>query len=171
MKEVTWWQYSNLLRLIAKFKLRWDIRKYGDGNYIKYLHTANRQKWQNVVTSFEDIKSVAAARNVPVLLVIFPLIGGSLWAQNEPRSMQDSWWADYPLLELHKQVAGMANEKDISVLDLYENFLRYSDKQLKVSPSDGHPSKIGHEVAAHAIYQWLMMNKEKLYFSRSGNSE
>lgn len=170
-QEVRWWQYSNLLRLVAKLKLRWDIKKYGDGNYTKYLHSANRRKWQSVVTSFEDIKRVADARNICVLLVIFPLIGDSLWGQKEPKNTQDRWWTDYPFLELHKQVAGMANEKDISVLDLYENFLRYSDKQLKVSPSDGHPSKIGHEVAAHAIYQWLMMNKEKLYFSRSGNSE
>ena len=64
-QEVRLWQHSHLLRLIASFKQRRDINKYGKGNYTEYLHAVNGRKWQSVVASLKDIKSVAAERNIP----------------------------------------------------------------------------------------------------------
>ena len=157
-QEVSWWQYSNVLRLIAKAKQLWDVKKYGAGDYYRYLHATNGQKWQSVVSSLEEIKSVAAEKKIPVLLSIFPITGN--------RS-----WADYPYKDLHQQVINIANEKGIYVVDLYENFSQYPSQVLMVSPVDNHPSKLGHEVAAYAIYQWIVANKEKLIFFRPENSE
>lgn len=157
-QEVSWWQYSNLLRLIAKAKQHWDIKKYGAGNYFRYLHATNGQKWQSVVVSLEEMKSVSAKRKIPILLVIFPV--------TKNRS-----WADYPYQDLHQQVTDITNKNGIYVLDLYEDFSQYHSQELMVGPHDNHPSKIGHEVAAYAIYQWIVVNKEKIIVARSENSE
>ncbi len=157
-QEVSWWQYSNLLRLIAKAKQRRDRKKYGAGDYFRYLHATNEHKWQSVIVALEEIKRVAAERKIPVLLAIFPV--------TKNRS-----WADYPYQDLHQQVTDTANEKGIYVIDLYDNFSQYSSQELMVSPHDNHPSKIGHEVAAHAIYQWIVANKEKIIVSRPENNE
>ncbi len=157
-QKVSWWQHSNLLRFIAKLKLGWDILIHGEGNYIRYLHATNRQKWQSVVTSLEDIKNVATESNIPVLLVIFPAI-------------KDRSWGDYPHKDLHKQIADTAKEKGIYVVDLFANFSKYRGQELMASPRDGHPNKIGYEVAAHAILQWILMNKEEVIVSRIDNSE
>jgi lysophospholipase L1-like esterase len=148
--KVSWWQYSNLLRLFAKAKRRWDIKKYGAGDYLRYLHATNGQKWQSVVGALEEIKNAAAERKITVLLVIFPPISNGSWAE-------------YKYLDLHQQIADTANEKGIFVVDLYGDLSQYPSKVLRISPHDWHPSKIGHEVAAHTIFKWIVMNKEKIF--------
>jgi len=155
---VSWWQYSNLLRLIAKAKKGWDVRRDGAGDYLRYLHATKGKNWQSVVFALEEMRSVAAERRIPVLLAIFPVT-------------QNKSWADYPYQDLHQQVTNVANEKGIFVVDLYESFSQYPSQVVMVSPHDNHPSKIGHEVAAHALYQWIVANKEKIIVSRPENSE
>jgi len=133
-QETELWQYSSLLRLVAKFINSQDIRAYGEGNYTKYLHATDGKKWQSVVAALKDISSVAAEKDIPVLLTIFPII-------------QDRPWSDYPYQELHKQIAGTANENGIYVVDLYEKYSRYPAKKLRVS--DGHPNRGGDTRLLH----------------------
>lgn len=144
-RDPVWWQNSNLLRLIAKAKRDWDVLRLGSGDYFRYLHSTKSYKWQSAVDALEDIESVAAAKEIPVLLVIFPFV--------EPES-----WANYPYKELHQQVADAANEVGIHVVDLYEDMSGYSAEALMVIPDDSHPSQLGHKVAAEAIYQWIAEN-------------
>jgi len=146
-QEVKWWQRSNLLRLIAKTKNQWDIQKYGNGDYFRYLHSANGRKWQSVVDSLEEIISIAETKNIPVLLVIFPI------TENAP-------WTEYPYLDLHQQIANTARETGICVIDLFENFSLYPGHSLMVGPyvGDPHPHRFGHELAASAIYEWIAEN-------------
>ncbi len=145
-QDVSWWQYSNVLRLVVKAKFHWDIKKYGGGDYFRYLHAVDGRKWQSVVASFEEIKRIAAKRKTPVLLVIFPQI------KNKP-------WADYPYHDLHHQVSAVANENGIDVIDLFHSYSRYPGNQLSTNYDNTHPSELGHILAANAIYRWIAANK------------
>jgi lysophospholipase L1-like esterase len=133
-----------------------DLKLLGQGDHTKYLH-AHPRKWQSVVDGFEKIGAIGRQRNVPILLLIFPMT-------KEP-------WADYPYRNLHQQVANAAIAKNIQVLDLYDYFSRFSPEKLMVVPGDSHPSKFGHELAARAVYQWIIDNERSLSFLTHNGSE
>jgi lysophospholipase L1-like esterase len=148
-QETSWWQYSNILRLVVKVKNNWDIMLLGKGDYIEYLH-AHQLKWQSVVEGLNKIGSIAKERNIPVLLLIFPMTRKS--------------WTDYPYRKLHEQVGNTAKEKGLYLIDLYDHFSQYPPEDLMVAPGDSHPSRLGHELTAHAIYQWICVNHHLFSF-------
>ena len=151
-QEPRWWQYLNVSRLVARSKNSLEIKVLGEGDYIKYLH-AHHQKWQSVVEGLEKIGTLGQKRKIPILLLIFPMTGKS--------------WTVYPYRNLHQQVANIAKEKDLKVLDLYDYFSQFHPEELMVAPRDAHPSKFGHELTARAIYQWMLANNHLFYFSVS----
>lgn len=144
-QKPSWWQYSHLLRLIAKGKHAWDIKRLGNGNYIRYLH-CHHDKWMSVVHAFGEIKSIADSQGIHVLLVIFP----------EIPSMSIRRWEHYPYKDLHSKIAETAREKDFFILDLYDVFTAYHPGDLRVSDSDGHPNKLGHYLVAIEIANKLL---------------
>lgn len=143
-QEPTWWQYSNVLRLVASAKRFWDIQRYGAGDYFRYLHAKDLKYWQSVVAAFTRISEVAETNNIPVLLVIFP------------RTSQIG--PDYSYQDIHQQIAQTAKGRNIQVLDLLDSFMPHTRQALMVKPDDAHPSELGHEIAAGAIYEWLGQN-------------
>lgn len=153
-QKPSWWQYSNILRLIAKAKNGADISLVGDGDYIRYLHAPQQEKWQSVVQAFEKIDSMTRVRNIPVLLAIFPMI-------------PEKSWSKYRYKDLHHQVATAATRKGFYVIDLYDAYSVYPAEHLRVSSSDRHPNKLGHQLAANVIYDWLLKNGEMFAFRLS----
>jgi hypothetical protein len=147
-QEPSWWQHSALLRMLARCKNVLDIRRFGGGDYLRYLHSPQRAKWQGVVEAFHRMAAMAHARNCPVLLLIFP-------------ATRAEGWATYPYRDLHQQVTSAARGAGFDVIDLYDVFSRYAPKDVMLSPKDDHPTPLGHELAAAAIHQW-MLDHEKL---------
>jgi lysophospholipase L1-like esterase len=145
-QEPSWWQYSSLLRLVAEAKNRWDIRRWGDRDYFRYLHSPGHAKWQSVVEAFNDVAQVTQERGIPALVVIFP-------------HTSEMPWADYPYRDLHRQVANAGEEAGLDVVDLYDEFSRHPPRNL-MAPDDRHPSEFGHEVAAEAIYEWICRERK-----------
>ncbi len=150
--ELWWWQHSNLLRLVVKLKNHWDVMTLGEGDYYRYLHAPRQRKWQSVLDAFNKIGTISQKHDIPVLVLIFPV------ATERP-------WAGYPYLDLHHQVTAAAKRNSLYVVDLYYNFSRYPPKKLTVSRTDNHPSKLGHQVAASAIYHWILTNRALYSFS------
>ena len=150
-----WWHYSNTLRLISGVKRSWHIKKLGEGDYYKYLHSPKQKKWQTVVDPFRKIYIITKDQNIPVLVLIFPM------TFNFP-------WEYYPYRHLHQQVVNIVNEIGLHVVDLYPYFSQYSSKELMVSPIGHHPSTLGHRVAADAIYQWIVANNDLFDFVPEG---
>ncbi len=138
--EPTWWQHSNLLRLLAKLKNHWDVMSLGEGDYYRYLHSPRKRKWQSVVEAFNKIGTISRKHDIPVLLLIFPV------ATETP-------WIDYSYRDLHDQIANTAKKSGLYVVDLYDHFSRYAPDKLIVGQTDNHPNTFGHKVAASAIYQ------------------
>lgn len=135
-----WWQRFELCRLVASLEHSLEVQWLGEGDYIRYLH-ASARKWRSVVEGFEKIGALGRARKIPVLLLIFPWTNGP--------------WADYPYGDLHRQVAAAAKANRIEVLDLLGAYSELPPERLMVEAGDAHPSKLGHEIAARAIREWM----------------
>jgi lysophospholipase L1-like esterase len=140
------WQRLNLLRLVAFAKWRWDVRRLGRGDYVRYLHAPGQDRWRSVESAFAGMRRLTAPRGVPVLLVIFP------WSL-------ESSWADYPYGDLHEQVADAARRHGLEVLDLLPVFARYDPMSVRAAPGDPHPSELGHHLCAFAIRDWIVANR------------
>ena len=158
-----WWQFSHLFRLIARVKYNWDGERLGGGNHVKYLHAEGEDKWIGVVDAFSDIKDMTSRRRIKVLVVIFPILKKEL--------QEKTWngWSDYPYKGLHKQVSHLATSNDFQVIDLYEAYFAYRPRDLFVSPWDGHPNRLGHDLAARAIAEKHLA--EHSYFFKTKNQE
>ncbi len=154
-RKTRWWQYFHLFRMIARVEHNREIRQLGGGDYYKYLHAEAGQKWHSVVQAFSEIHDLTSTRRIPVLVVIFPIVYGKLWAET---------WADYPYLKIHKQVADLAIRNGFHVIDLYEVYRHYAPRDVIISPFDDHPAGLGHELAARAIAEKLL-GQGSLFFT------
>ncbi|MEN8182956.1 MAG: SGNH/GDSL hydrolase family protein [Myxococcota bacterium] len=147
-EHVRWWQRSNLLRLLASARHRLEVRVRGRGDYYRYLHHPDGAKWKSVEAAFARIAELTRGRGVPALVVIFPMI------------LQSSW-AEYPNRDLHQQVAELAHAHGLHVLDLYETFSSEAVAAIRSGPGDAHPSARGHALAAMAIRQWMIDHQRR----------
>ena len=148
-----WWRRFRIFRLPGDAKTNWDIRRLGGGDYYVYLHAPGEKNWRSVVDSFRGIREVTAARDIKVLVVIFPEL--TIRFKGKP-------WADYPYRKLHQQVADLARANGFQVLDLIEAFSHYPSQDVVLPWTDDHPSPLGHAVAARAIEAKLLA--ESAYF-------
>ncbi len=136
---VEWWQHSHLLRLVAQVGWESDVRRFGEGDYHRYLFN-DEERWESVVAAFEDIARTAGEMDVRVLLAVFPRIP-------EPRET----WDDYLYEDVHRRIGELGRRNGFVVMDLYPRFRRVSPRRLGVSKGDRHPNNLGHYLAARAI--------------------
>jgi len=149
-EEDEWWQHSALLRLMLRTRFRWQIETQGDGDYFRYLHHPEGEKWQSVVTAFGDMGRITAEREIPILLVIFPLTKGLPWDE-------------YEYGDLHEQITAAAQNAGFEVIDLHDVYSKRACLDVMVSPSNNHPSKLGHRLAARAIHEWIRAREDELF--------
>ncbi len=138
--EPKWWQYSHVLRLVARGVKRIGVIVVGGGDYFRYLH-ANQQTWKQVVAGFEAIREITASADARVIVLIFPIIGSD--------------WSNYPYRDIHQKVGALAIENGFQVVDLLDYYGTYSPEELKVSADDGHPNALAHALAAQAVLETL----------------
>ncbi len=88
---------------------------------------------------------IAKQHNLPVIIVLFPVIF----------NMENYQWTD-----IHKQVSNAALRLDFKVLDLLPEYQKYKQSDLQVDNGDHiHPNKIGHKIASDALYSFLQNNE------------
>jgi hypothetical protein len=85
--------------------------------------------------------------NIPVLVLIFPVMTGIQWKA-------------YPYQDLHRQVSAAARSAGFDVIDLHDRFSKVGQKMLMVSPRDGHPNKLAHELVARVVSEWLQRSRD-----------
>ena len=153
--ETKWWQNFNITRLAAKFKYLYDLKTLGNGDYYIYLHN-DRRKWQSVVSGFKQIRIDAMEKDIPVLLVVFPIM------EHEGTKTKEDFWDTYKYKDLHERVSLLGAENGFYVIDLYDYYSQYKPIDLKSAPNNHHPSKLGHQVAAQAILNWIIENNKLL---------
>lgn len=106
-------------------------------DYFGNLYRDDRKVQKHVVTGFHNIATIVKEKNVPVVVVIFPV----MFDFNHYR-----WdW-------VHNRVRCEAQRQGFRVVDLFGDFQRYRMEQLRVERGDFvHPNKLGHAIAAQAV--------------------
>ena len=134
-------QYSHVLRKVAERRLAFDVRRFGRGDYHRYLHQAPH-KWRNVPHGFARIAAAARAMDAKVVLAIFP------------HSVVPHWKA-YPYGDLHAQSGRAGREAGFEVLDMLPTMQGLTPPAVRLSPSDDHPNAKGHQMAGEELAQYL----------------
>ena len=58
---------------------------------------------------------------------------------------------------IHSRVAQRAEKNGFYVIDILDEYKKYKDEELKIQDTDiYHPNRLGHEIAADAIYKRLL---------------
>ena len=113
------------------------MNRFGDGDYIIYLH-ADERKWRVVLEAFESIHENASSVGIESLVSIQPPIP----AQS---------WQDYRYGELHTKVAAAVRDIGFEVFDLYDTLAQHPPTSLRVSPADNHANTDAHRLIAEAL--------------------
>jgi len=142
-----WWRHFHVLRLLH---LGWnwvEVRRTGGGDYIRYLHAPEGEKWRGMVAAFRKIREATRDRGTRVVVAIFPVV---------PRE----GWAGYPYRDLHVRVSEAARAERFQAVDLLPVFSRFPPRDLRLSPEDDHPSRLGHELAARALSEEILSGED-----------
>ena len=102
-------------------------------------------KWRgNVLEGFKQIAAFAVRRNIPVIIVIFPVMF-------DFDKYQWGW--------IHSKVTKEALKYKFLVVDLLAEYRRYPVKQTRVERGDFvHPNALGHEIAAVSVASFFQKN-------------
>ncbi|MBN1826098.1 MAG: SGNH/GDSL hydrolase family protein [Candidatus Eisenbacteria bacterium] len=121
------------------------IGKWRWGGYIPYMHR-DEHYWGSVREAFRVMGDCAARRELPVLLVIFPV---------PPRGDRDCWQS-YPYEWVHEQVRDEGLKNAFDVIDLLPVFRAHSGDSLRLSAADAHPSPYAHDLAGERIARTVL---------------
>ncbi len=138
-----WYHRSHLFRFVAKRFHERRVRRLGGSDYYRYVHAPEGPEWPTVVAAFGALEERAGALGIPVLVAIFP------WVR-EPA------WEEYPYPGLHEQVAREAAAHGFRVLDLLPAFRAHAPFDVVFSPTDPHPTALGHRIAGEELARVLL---------------
>lgn len=156
--KTLWWQHSHLLRALYIAKTQWQVKKYGGGDYLKYLHNKDFSKWKSVPEAFEKIRKIANENGVNVLVAMLPVI-------------PENNWSEYPYLALHEQVLDAARACGFYTVDIYSEWSKVNPgAKLWTNPNDRHPNNIGHQLIAFAIKRELIKHYHD-FFDKDKNAK
>jgi lysophospholipase L1-like esterase len=138
--EVPLWHRSHLFRLAWRTHYRRQVDTRGEGNFYRYLHAPDGPAWATVVDAFGRLRDAAADLATPVLVVIFP-------------NPETARWEGYPYEAIHAQIAAAAAEQGFHVVDLLEVYRQHDPFTVIFSPTDRHPTSLGHALAARELHE------------------
>lgn len=113
---------------------------------VRYYHSLYRYEpaWTYTRESLAGFKALADERDIPFLLVVFPIFDSQL-----------DW--RYKYHDLHQVMHRTAEQLDIDLLDLLPVYRDVDARRLASVPfTDGHPSELAHRIAAQAILERLV---------------
>lgn len=113
---------------------------------VRYYHSLYRYEpgWSYTRESLAGFKALADERDIPFLLVLFPIFDSQL-----------DWRYKYE--GLHELMQETAERLDIDLLDLRSTYRDVDARRLASVPfTDGHPSELAHRIAAQAILERLV---------------
>lgn len=101
-----------------------------------------RRSWRESLAFLARGKQIAESAGARYAVAIFPFLC----------DLDES----YPFRSLHQMVSGFCERRGIAVLDLFDAFEGRSDRELWVHPSDQHPNREGHRIAAEALAEFIV---------------
>lgn len=142
-----WWERLCLTRFVAgafhALELRW-LGYEPDRHVFEYLHDPRAGHWRTVVDGFADIRAVAREAGLPVVLVVFPTLGGQSWKS-------------YRYDAIHARVKDLGERDGFRVLDLKQELSRRTEapRRLMLTTS-GHANPHGNRVFAQIVAAYLL---------------
>lgn len=116
--------------------------------YYRSLYRPEAEGWKNSRHALRDIVGVCKSRQIPLLIVVFPILY-KLDGQ-------------HPFQDLHQTIAREIEAIGPPVLDLLPAFQGEDYQSLWVHPTDQHPNEKAHRIAAEQMTKTLADNPEFL---------
>lgn len=113
---------------------------------VRYYHSLYRYEpgWSYNRGALAGLKALADERDIPFLLVVFPIFDSQL-----------DWRYKYE--SLHELMHETAERLDLDLLDLLPVYRDIDARRLASVPfTDGHPSELAHRIAAQTILERLV---------------
>jgi lysophospholipase L1-like esterase len=111
------------------------------------LYSESSSTRREFETALDLMADSARARQTPVLMALFPYLAPGEWTATS-----------HPLSSVHRQVAEIAEEKGLLVLDLAEQFADAGGNWRRwwATQYDSHPSSSAHRLVALALARFIM---------------
>jgi len=121
-----------------------EVADYVKSDYFSSLHNGP-QKWGRVVAGFKELRELRRRRQIPVVIMIFPVL----------LDLEKYQWE-----HIHHKVTNLALQNGFRVLDLLGKFCQYKAHELQIDNGDHvHPNKVGHKIAGDTLYEFLYQEK------------
>jgi hypothetical protein len=146
--EETGNEHSHLFRLLDTtlrgLAIRLHFEKPGKEYYFKQFYEDGTQEITFLQDAFSRISEIAHERNFKVCIVYCP------W-MNELAQ-------DNPYKEVFEKIKNEAEKRDLMTLNLFPFYKGQDVHKLRISNIDGHPTALGHKIAADGISDFILYN-------------
>jgi hypothetical protein len=140
-----WSDISKLYRLIKKRIVKKRVHDY-TVKHIKdsYFGHLRQERWEAAQNNIREIQKFCKEKGIELIIVIFPLLF----------ELEKS----YPFESEVHEVDQFLKSNHIRTVNLLPTFKGKKTFVLWSSPTDSHPNKVAHRLAAETIYQYLQEN-------------
>lgn len=143
---------NNLINILNSYASLKEGPYYSD-HWNKRLES----NWKKIEKIMAEIKQELAGRNIPLVVVIINSrvqTVDTIWVQYKKK------FSTYVLdrLNPNKKVLSLCRKNNIYCLDLYDAFAGQDKQDDYYFAIDGHWNEKGHQLAAEAIYDFLIQN-------------
>ncbi len=136
---------SRLYRFVKKRIVKKSVHDY-TVSYIKegYFGPEKDQKWGRAQNNLKAIKKFCAENGIELVVAIFPLLF----------ELEKT----YPFQAEVEEIENFLISNKIHSVNLFPSFRGKKTFVLWSSPTDSHPNRIAHRLAAEAIYRYVQQN-------------
>ncbi|MBK7876974.1 MAG: SGNH/GDSL hydrolase family protein [Planctomycetes bacterium] len=156
------WERSELLRFLAQKAHQLELARNG-GDYYRWLHAPDTDEWKSVPQAFARMHSLAAAKQLHVVLAIFPTF--ALDVERGKERTVFATWDEYGYAPLHAQVRKAAEQESFTVLDVLDVFRASGKTPRELARDPDHPNALGHDLAADALGKLLLERHAEFFGS------
>ena len=136
---------SRLFRFVKKRIVKKRVHDYTIGHIREgYFGPEKEQKWGKAQENLKEIQRVCQKHGIELTVAIFPLLF--------------ELEKNYPFQEEVEEMDRFLKSSQIKSVNLLPSFKGKKTHVLWSRPTDSHPNKIAHRIAAEAIYHFLQQN-------------
>ncbi len=149
-RDTEWWERWNLLRLMAYGRRQWGVMTLGGGQEYRYLASPEGPHWPTLIQAYDKAKALCDARNLRVLIAIFPTLGDR------------KEWAEYPFHDIHEQVKNAALERGFVPVDILPVYEKSGYDVPSIAADSEHPNSLGLDLAAAELERVILERHQEL---------
>jgi hypothetical protein len=125
-----------------RIKARFDPRASRYYDFVRAAYAG--PVWEQQKKRLRELSQLCESTGAQLAVVIFPFM--------------HSLGANYDFRQVHETIGQYWQGVGVPCLDLLPVFEPHADEPLMVSAYDAHPNERAHELAAQAIFDWLLKN-------------